>query len=73
MLAIHITTILIFALIIGTTADPDQPGANPRVIFGGVVFLVTIGTQLFPAVIWVILCFKYWFPQAAAVGKKKKR
>jgi len=68
MLAIHIITILIFALIIGTSADPAQFGTNPWVIF-----LVTIGTQLFPAMIWVILCFKYWFPMAEAVGKKKKR
>lgn len=68
MFAIHIITILIFALIIGTSADPAQFGTNPWVIF-----LVTIGTQLFPALIWVILCFKYWFPQVEAAGKKKKR
>jgi len=68
MFVIHIITILIFALIIGTSADPAQFSTNPWVIF-----LVTIGTQLFPAVIWVILCFKYWFPHAEAVGKKKKR
>ena len=68
MFVIHILTILIFALIIGTSADPAQFGTNPWVIF-----LVTVGTQLFPAVIWAILCFKYWFPQAEAVGKKKKR
>ena len=68
MFVIHIITILIFAWIIQLSDNPAGFGTNP-----GVVFLVTIGTQLFPALIWVILCFKYWFPGAEAAGSKRVR
>ena len=66
MFVIHIITILIFAWIIQSSDDPAGFGTNPWV-----VFLVTIGTQLFPALIWAILCFKYWFPRAESAGAKK--
>ena len=68
MFVIHIVTILIFAWIIQSSVDPSRFAFSPWV-----TFLVTIGTQLFPALIWVILCFKYWFPQVEAAGRKKKR
>ena len=68
MFIIHIITILIFAWIIQSSDDPSRFAYSPWV-----TFLVTIGTQLFPAVIWVILCFKYWFPRAEAAGAKRVR
>ncbi len=68
MFVIHILTILIFAWIIQSSDDPAGFGTNPWV-----VFLVTIGTQLFPALIWAILCFKYWFPRAESAGAKRVR
>jgi len=68
MFVIHIITILIFAWIIQLSDDPAGFGTNPWV-----VFLVTIGTQLFPALIWVILCLKYWFPRAEVAGSKRVR
>jgi hypothetical protein len=68
MFVIHIITILIFSWIIQLSDDPAGFGTNPWV-----VFLVTIGTQLFPALIWVILCLKYWFPRAEAAGVKRVR
>jgi hypothetical protein len=68
MFVIHIITILIFAWIIQSSDDPVRFAFSPWV-----TFLVTIGTQLFPALIWVILCLKYWFPRAEAAGAKRVR
>ena len=68
MFVIHIITILIFAWIIQLSDDPAGFGTNPWV-----TFLVTICTQLFPALIWVILCLKYWFPGAESAGEKRVR
>ena len=68
MFIIHIVTILSFAWIIQSSDDPFRFAFNPWL-----TFLVTIGTQLFPALIWVILCFKYWFPRAEAAGAKRIR
>lgn len=68
MFVIHIITILIFAWIIQSSDDPSRFAVNPWV-----TFLVTIGTQLFPALIWAILCFKYWFPGAESTGAKRIR
>jgi hypothetical protein len=68
MFIIHIITLLIFSWILQLSDDPSRFAVNPWV-----TFLVTIGTQLFPALIWVILCFKYWFPRAEAAGAKRVR
>ena len=68
MFIIHIITLLIFSWILQLSDDPSRFAFNPWV-----TFLVTIGTQLFPALIWVILCFKYWFPRAEAAGVKRVR
>ena len=68
MFIIHIITILIFSWILQLSDDPSRFAVNPWV-----TFLVTIGTQLFPALIWVILCFKYWVPRAGVAGAKRVR
>jgi hypothetical protein len=68
MFIIHIITILIFSWILQLSDDPSRFAVNPWV-----TFLVTIGTQLFPALIWVILCLKYWFPRVEAAGSKRVR
>jgi hypothetical protein len=68
MFVIHIITIMSFAWIIQSSDDPLRFAFDPWL-----TFLVTIGTQLFPALIWVILCLKYWFPRAEAAGVKRVR
>ena len=55
MFTLHLITILIFAKISLSGANISQ---NPFIIL-----LLTLGTALFPALIWGALCYKYWWPR----------
>jgi hypothetical protein len=58
MFGIHLVTILIFAKV-------ALAGVNP---YPFTTLLITIGTALFPALIWGALCYKYWWPRGVARG-----
>lgn len=58
MFIIHLITILIFARISLSGANASQ---NPFVIL-----FVTLGTALFPTLIWAIVCYKYWWPRTTS-------
>jgi hypothetical protein len=54
MFILHLSTILIIAKV-------SLSGVNP---FPAITLFITVGTALFPALIWGILCYKYWWPKA---------
>jgi hypothetical protein len=54
MFLLHLITILIIA-------NVSLSGANP---LPTITLFITLGTALFPALIWGILCYKYWWPKA---------
>ena len=54
MFLVHIITILIMARV-------SLAGVNP---FPAITLFITVGTALFPAIVWGILCYKYWWPKA---------
>ena len=51
MFALHLSTILIFARV---SLSGELASANPAIIL-----FITVGTALFPALIWGLLCYKY--------------
>jgi hypothetical protein len=53
MFLLHLSTILIIAKI-------SLSGVNP---LPAITLFITLGTALFPALIWGILCYKYWWPK----------
>ena len=55
MFVIHIVTILIFAWVAQSSSPAHPMNENPWVI----LFLV-VGCDLFPALIWGVLSYKYW-------------
>jgi hypothetical protein len=56
MLLVHLITILVFArLSFAGVAAPQQLS---------VILFITLGTALFPALVWGVLCYKYWWPKA---------
>jgi hypothetical protein len=56
MFLVHLITILVFArLSFAGIAAPQHLS---------VILFITLGTALFPALIWGILCYKYWWPKA---------
>lgn len=54
MFLIHLSTILIIAKV-------ALSGANP---LPAITLFVVLGTALFPALVWGVLCYKYWWPKA---------
>jgi hypothetical protein len=58
MFALHLVTILIFARI-------SLSGVNP---YPFTTLFISIGTALFPALIWGALCYRYWWPRGAPPG-----
>ena len=55
MFLLHLLTILVFArLSLAGTAAADHPS---------VILFITLGTALFPAVVWGALCYRYWWPR----------
>ncbi|MGA8849488.1 MAG: hypothetical protein WB564_06680 [Dehalococcoidia bacterium] len=54
MFLIHVSTILIIAKV-------SLSGANP---LPTITLFITLGTALFPTLVWGILCYKYWWPKA---------
>ena len=60
MFALHLITILIFAQIALSGAYVSR---NPVIIL-----FITLGTALFPALIWGALCYKYWWPKGVVGG-----
>jgi hypothetical protein len=56
MFLVHLITILVFArLSFAGVAAPQQLS---------VILFITLGTALFPALVWGVLCYKYWWPKA---------
>jgi hypothetical protein len=56
MFLVHLITILVFArLSFSGVAAPQQLS---------VILFITLGTALFPALVWGVLCYKYWWPRA---------
>lgn len=55
MFVIQVCTILGFARV---SLSGQLASANPFVIL-----FITLGTALFPTLIWGILCYKYWWPR----------
>jgi len=53
MFAVHLITILLFARV-------TLAGVNP---YPFTTLFITLGTALFPALIWGALCYKYWWPR----------
>lgn len=58
MFILHLSTILIFAKISLSGANVAQ---NPVIIL-----FITLGTTLFPTLIWAIVCYKYWWPRTTS-------
>jgi hypothetical protein len=58
MFVIHIVTILIFDRVARSSSPAHPMNENPWII----LFLV-VGCDLFPALIWGILSYRYWFPK----------
>ena len=55
MFVIHLSTILVFArLSLAGTAAPEHPT---------VIMFITLGTALFPAAVWGVLCYRNWWPR----------
>ena len=64
MFVLQLVTVLIFAQVSLSGADPSR---NPFV-----TLFISLGTGLFPALVWGALSLKYWFPRpqkAARPGK----
>jgi hypothetical protein len=55
MFTLHLVTILIFARM-------SLSGVNP---YPFSTLFISIGTALFPALIWGALCYRYWWPRGA--------
>jgi hypothetical protein len=56
MFLVHLITILVFARVsFAGVAAPQHLS---------VILFVTLGTALFPALVWGVLCYKYWWPRA---------
>jgi hypothetical protein len=56
MFLVHLITILVFArLSFAGVAAPQQLS---------VILFITLGTALFPALVWGVLCYKYWWPKS---------
>jgi hypothetical protein len=55
MFIIHIVTILTFARVARSSSPAHPPNDNPWVI----LFLV-LGCDLFPALVWAIISYRYW-------------
>jgi hypothetical protein len=65
MFALHVIAILIFARTVLSGANiPQSPSIN--------LFLV-VGVGLFPALIWVALSLRYWFPSQQKEGRAVRR
>jgi hypothetical protein len=56
MFLVHLITILVFARLSFTGV------ATPQHL--SVILFITLGTALFPALVWGVLCYKYWWPKA---------
>lgn len=56
MFLVHLITILVFARLSSTGVAAPQHLS--------VILFITLGTALFPALIWGVLCYKYWWPKA---------
>ena len=54
MFLLHLSTILIIAKV-------SISGVNP---LPTITLFITLGTALFPTLVWGILCYKYWWPRA---------
>lgn len=69
MFVIHVVAILIMANMMQSTANgPPSLHNNPAIIL-----FLTVGCDLFPALVWGGLCFKYWWPKTEAVSATKAR
>jgi hypothetical protein len=55
MFLLHVSTILIIAKV-------SLSGVNPLPV---ITVFITVGAALFPALVWGVLCYKYWWPRAA--------
>lgn len=55
MFLVHLITILMFARLSFAGAAAPQHLS--------VILFITLGTALFPALVWGILCYKYWWPR----------
>ena len=53
MFIIHLITILIFASV-------SLSGMNP---YPFIILFISLGTGLFPIIVWGVLCYKYWWPR----------
>jgi hypothetical protein len=56
MFLVHLITILVFARLSFTGVAAPQHLS--------VILFITLGTALFPALVWGVLCYKYWWPKA---------
>lgn len=56
MFVVHLITILVFARLSFTGVAAPQHLS--------VILFITLGTALFPALVWGVLCYKYWWPKA---------
>jgi len=55
MFLVHLITILVFARLSLTGVAAPQHLS--------VILFITLGTALFPALVWGVLCYKYWWPR----------
>jgi hypothetical protein len=60
MFVLQMVTVLIFAKVALSGANPSR---NPLV-----TLFITLGTGLFPALVWGALSLKYWFPRPQKAG-----
>ncbi len=66
MFIIHIITILIFAQVARSSTPASPINENPWVI----LFLI-VGCDLFPALIWGVLSYKYWSSKLKAAPPRR--
>ena len=59
MFILHLSTILIFAKV-------SLSGMNP---YPFIILFISLGTGLFPTLVWGILCYKYWWPRVPQLAK----
>jgi hypothetical protein len=68
MFLIHVASVLVFAKV-AYSETPATIGSNPYVIF-----FCIIGPDLFPALVWMVLAFRQFFPKSENnVAEPKKQ
>jgi hypothetical protein len=67
MFLIHVASVLVFAKV-ASSANTSTISSNPYV-----VFFCIIGPDLFPALVWMVLSFRQFFPKPETTDAKPKK